>query len=63
MPPQQPDRLLDLFYDAFDFGAHGFTSLLCAGFSRAGSDAQPRTLSERLAAPPVGRRLGDTRKS
>jgi hypothetical protein len=22
MPPQQPDRLLDLFYDFFDFGAH-----------------------------------------
>jgi hypothetical protein len=24
MPPQQPDRLLDLFYQPFDFGAHGF---------------------------------------
>jgi hypothetical protein len=24
MPPQQPDRLLDLFDEAFDFGAHGF---------------------------------------
>jgi len=23
MPPQQPDRLLDLFYQPFDFGAHG----------------------------------------
>jgi hypothetical protein len=23
MPPQQPDRLLDLFDEAFDFGAHG----------------------------------------
>jgi len=22
MPPQQPDRLLDLFNKAFDFGAH-----------------------------------------
>ncbi|MFC5324740.1 hypothetical protein [Bradyrhizobium oligotrophicum] len=22
MPPQQPDRLLDLFYDFLDFGAH-----------------------------------------
>ena len=22
MPPQQPDRLLDLFYQPFDFGAH-----------------------------------------
>jgi hypothetical protein len=22
MPPQQPDRLLDLFNEAFDFGAH-----------------------------------------
>jgi hypothetical protein len=26
MPPQQPDRLLDLFNEAFDFSAHG---LLC----------------------------------
>jgi hypothetical protein len=25
MPPQQPDRLLDLFNKAFDFGAHGFS--------------------------------------
>jgi hypothetical protein len=24
MPPQQPDRLLDLFNEAFDFSAHGF---------------------------------------
>jgi hypothetical protein len=24
MPPQQPDRLLDLFNEAFDFGAHVF---------------------------------------
>jgi hypothetical protein len=24
MPPQQPDRLLDLFYQPFDFGAHGY---------------------------------------
>jgi hypothetical protein len=23
MPPQQPDRLLDLFNEAFDFSAHG----------------------------------------
>jgi hypothetical protein len=23
MPPQQPDRLLDLFDEAFDFSAHG----------------------------------------
>jgi hypothetical protein len=23
MPPQQPDRLLDLFNQPFDFGAHG----------------------------------------
>jgi hypothetical protein len=22
MPPQQPDRLLDLFYQPFNFGAH-----------------------------------------
>jgi hypothetical protein len=27
MPPQQPDRLLDLFNEAFDFGAHGFSEL------------------------------------
>jgi len=25
MPPQQPDRLLDLFDEAFDFGAHEFS--------------------------------------
>jgi hypothetical protein len=25
MPPQQPDRLLDLFNEAFDFSAHGFS--------------------------------------
>jgi len=25
MPPQQPDRLLDLFNEAFDFGAHEFS--------------------------------------
>jgi len=24
MPPQQPDRLLDLFDKSFDFSAHGF---------------------------------------
>src|SRR5258708_12966609 len=24
MPPQQPDRLLDLFYQPFDFGPHHF---------------------------------------
>jgi hypothetical protein len=23
MPPQQPDRLLDLFNESLDFGAHG----------------------------------------
>jgi hypothetical protein len=27
MPPQQPDRLLDLFDETFDFGAHGFSDL------------------------------------
>jgi hypothetical protein len=27
MPPQQPDRLLDLFNKAFDFSAHGFSDL------------------------------------
>jgi hypothetical protein len=27
MPPQQPDRLLDLFDKAFDFSAHGFSNL------------------------------------
>jgi hypothetical protein len=27
MPPQQPDRLLDLFNEAFDFSAHGFSDL------------------------------------
>jgi len=24
MPPQQPDRLLDLFNESFDFSAHSF---------------------------------------
>jgi hypothetical protein len=28
MPPQQSDRLLDLFYKAFDFGAHGCSRVL-----------------------------------
>jgi hypothetical protein len=28
MPPQQPDRLLDLFDEAFDFGAH-VGALIC----------------------------------
>src|ERR1700681_3560660 len=27
MPPQQPDRLLDLFNQTFDFGAHEFSDL------------------------------------
>jgi hypothetical protein len=27
MPPQQPDRLLDLFYKAFDFSAHNLFCL------------------------------------
>src|SRR3954468_20093817 len=27
MPPQQPDRLLDLFNESFDFSAHGFSDL------------------------------------
>src|SRR5947209_10785591 len=27
MPPQQPDRLLDLFDEAFDFSAHGLSDL------------------------------------
>jgi hypothetical protein len=27
MPPQQPDRLLDLFDKTFDFGAHGYWQL------------------------------------
>jgi hypothetical protein len=27
MPPQQPDRLLDLFDESFDFSAHGFSDL------------------------------------
>jgi hypothetical protein len=25
MPPQQPDRLLDLFDKSFDFSTHGFS--------------------------------------
>jgi hypothetical protein len=31
MPPQQPDRLLDLFNEAFDFGAHGASASRGAG--------------------------------
>jgi hypothetical protein len=31
MPPQQPDRLLDLFNEAFDFSAHGFSDLRPGG--------------------------------
>jgi hypothetical protein len=27
MPPQQPDRLLDLLDESFDFSAHGFPDL------------------------------------
>jgi hypothetical protein len=27
MPPQQPDRLLDLFDEFFDFSAHGVSDL------------------------------------
>jgi hypothetical protein len=27
MPPQQPDRLLDLFDESFDFSAHGYSDL------------------------------------
>jgi hypothetical protein len=27
MPPQQPDRLLDLFDESFDFSAHWFSDL------------------------------------
>ena len=38
MPPQQPDRLLDLFDEAFDFRAHG--NLICAASCRnANGDA------------------------
>jgi hypothetical protein len=33
MPPQQPDRLLDLFYQPFDFGAH--VVLVSRGIPRA----------------------------
>jgi hypothetical protein len=33
MPPQQPDRLLDLFNEAFDFSAHGFSDLRRAPLS------------------------------
>jgi hypothetical protein len=33
MPPQQPDRLLDLLEELFDFGAHEFI--------RSGRDSRP----------------------
>ncbi|OSI19661.1 hypothetical protein BST63_29040 [Bradyrhizobium canariense] len=48
MPPQQPDRLLDLFYQPFDFGAHVvlwsrgiFPRLMTTGCSGGGCKAQP----------------------
>jgi phage replication-related protein YjqB (UPF0714/DUF867 family) len=54
MPPQQPDRLLDLFNEAFDFSAHGFSDLrrnaaiwkmLAGGCSRARRKAQSPLIS------------------
>jgi hypothetical protein len=53
MPPQQPDRLLDLFNEAFDFSAHGFSDLrheaavpdACGGCSRARRKAQSALIS------------------
>jgi hypothetical protein len=37
MPPQQPDRLLDLFDESFDFSTHGFSDpRLTPSFTMAG---------------------------
>jgi hypothetical protein len=41
MPPQQPDRLLDLFYQPFDFGAHD-------GLGFAGSDSRYNVWKEAM---------------
>jgi hypothetical protein len=40
MPPQQPDRLLDLFYQPFDFGAHDVLSETGRGCSGVPRKAQ-----------------------
>jgi hypothetical protein len=34
MPPQQPDRLLDLFNEGDDFGAHGIPFAAIVSFAR-----------------------------
>ena len=55
MPPQQPDRLLDLFNEAFDFSAHGFSDLrreaaiarCCEGCSGGRRKAQSASTARR----------------
>jgi hypothetical protein len=41
MPPQQPDRLLDVFDDGLDFRAHGPFTDCANAFSDCGSAMQP----------------------
>jgi hypothetical protein len=52
MPPQQPDRLLDLFNKAFDFGAHGFSDLRCGRYwlAREGCNGARRKAQSAEAA-------------
>src|SRR6202042_396910 len=60
MPPQQPDRLLDLFDEAFDFGAHGLSDL--RGKSAIGNvawDVAARTAKRNRLIQPAGPRTHD----
>jgi hypothetical protein len=41
MPPQQPDRLLDLFDELLDFRAHGFSRSISSGCSGWPAVMQP----------------------
>jgi hypothetical protein len=54
MPPQQPDRLLDLVDDGLDFGAHGrdlvVQDVKCNAFVIASAAKQSRCGVQRIAA-------------
>jgi hypothetical protein len=47
MPPQQPDRLLDVFDQFLDFGAHESVVLWPAGFNDCPAPTQPACLASR----------------
>jgi hypothetical protein len=52
MPPQQPDRLLDLFDKSFDFSAHGFSDLRPRrDWNNAGDVAADAAKRNRLMLP------------